>query len=67
VEHVSILKIIIIIKICWIDLFLCECGKNNPKSTYLIDIYMGYVPCRGSVVSHRKPPNIMLLIKEELI
>lgn len=35
--------------------------KNSPKRTYLLDIRMGYVRCRGSVVSHVKLPNIMLL------
>ncbi len=28
---------------------------------------MGYVPYRGSVVSHVKPPNIMLLYKKEFV
>ena len=41
--------------------------KNSPKRAYLVNIRMGYVPRRGSVVSHVKPPSIMLLIKEELV
>ena len=41
--------------------------KNSPNRTYLIDIQMGYVPCRGSAVSHVKPPIIILLIKAELV
>lgn len=42
-------------------------GKNSPKRAYLVDIQMGYVPCRGSAVSHVKPLSIMLLIKEEIV
>ena len=41
--------------------------KNSPKGTYFVDIQMGYVPCRGSAVSHVKPPSIMLLNKVELV
>ena len=41
--------------------------KNIPKRTYLVNIWMGYMPCRGSVVSHVKPPNIMLLNEMELV
>ncbi len=40
---------------------------NSPKWTYLVNIQMGYVPCRGSVVSHIKPSNIMLSNKVELV
>jgi len=41
--------------------------KNSPKRTYLVDIRMGYIPCRGSAVSHVKPPNIMFMINKELV
>lgn len=41
--------------------------KNSPKRTYFVDIQMGYVPCRGRVVSHVKFPGIMLLNEVEVI
>ena len=41
--------------------------KNSPKRTYLVNIRMGYVPCRGREVSNIKPPRIMLLNKVELV
>jgi len=37
--------------------------KNSPKKSYILDIQMRNVPCRGTVVSHIKSPNIILLIK----